>query len=152
MSSAALRPGAALGAYPERNHPRLGWLERADKWLEGHRTGSGLDRLRAFATRVVAEALSLRSQSDEDLARHTQSIRYELQTRELGEDALVRSFALVREAARRTLGMEHYEVQLMGGSVIMNGMLAEMETGEGKTLTADVRVHLVVVDEPSLGG
>ena len=136
VSSAALRPGAALGPYPERSHARTSWLERADQWLEGRRGGNELDRLRSFAARVVAEAPALRAQDDAALTRHTQSLRYELQTQGLEEEVLVRSFALVREAARRTLGWEHYEVQLMGGAAIIEGMLAEMDTGEGKTLTA----------------
>ena len=121
-ASAALRPGAALGTYPERSHARTSWLERTDQWLEGRRGRNDLQRLQAFAARVVALAPSLHAQDDAEFARHTQSLRYELQTKGLEEDVLARSFALVREAARRALGWEHYEVQLIGGAAIIQGM------------------------------
>jgi len=70
---------------------------------------------------------------------------------------VAQAFALVREVARRTLGMRHFDVQVMGGWVLLHGMVAEMETGEGKTLTATLPactaalaglpVHIVTVND-----
>src|SRR4029453_14208866 len=58
------------------------------------------------------------------------------------DDLLPEAFALTREAARRTLGQRHYDVQLVGGMVLHDGSIAEMKTGEGKTLTATLAVFL----------
>jgi len=70
---------------------------------------------------------------------------------------VAQAFALIREAARRTIGMSHFAVQLQGGWVLLHGMVAEMETGEGKTLTATLPactaalaglpVHIVTVND-----
>src|SRR5690606_29451864 len=58
------------------------------------------------------------------------------------DDLLAEAFATVREAAKRTLGQRHFDVQLMGGMVLHRGMIAEMKTGEGKTLVATLAVYL----------
>ena len=62
------------------------------------------------------------------------------------DDLLVDAFATVREAAKRTLGQRHFDVQLMGGMVLHRGMIAEMKTGEGKTLVATLPVYLNALD------
>src|SRR5438445_3117145 len=69
----------------------------------------------------------------------------ELRKRAEGEDLdelLVDAFALVREAARRTIGLRHFDVQLVGGVVLHQGKIAEMKTGEGKTLVASLPLYL----------
>lgn len=136
MSSALARPGATRGPYPERAAEGAGVLPRV--W---HVTRGAWGRLRArrsrrlerFAHDVRAAQASL---AGADLESATRTIRAQLLRDGLEGAALVNAFALVREAAARTFGTEHYDVQLMAGRVLADGMLAEMETGEGKTLAA----------------
>ena len=80
--------------------------------------------------------------SDEALKARTGWLRERLSGGEALDDLLYDAFATVREAARRTLGQRHYDVQLMGGMVLHRGMIAEMKTGEGKTLVATLPVYL----------
>ncbi len=80
--------------------------------------------------------------SDADLAARTVSFRERLANGESLDDILPDAFATVREAARRTLGQRHFDVQLMGGMILHRGMIAEMKTGEGKTLVATLPVYL----------
>ena len=69
-------------------------------------------------------------------------LRERLENGEPLDDLLLDAFATVREAAKRTLGQRHFDVQLMGGIVLHRGMIAEMKTGEGKTLVATLPVYL----------
>ena len=80
--------------------------------------------------------------ADGELATHTQEFKDRLANGEDPDDLLPEAFALVREAAKRTLGQRHYDVQLMGGIVLHEGKIAEMKTGEGKTLVATLPVYL----------
>ncbi len=80
--------------------------------------------------------------SDEQLAAKTQEFRARLADGATIDDFLPEAFAVVREAAKRTLGERHYDVQLMGGIVLHEGRIAEMKTGEGKTLVATLSVYL----------
>jgi preprotein translocase subunit SecA len=80
--------------------------------------------------------------SDKDLKNRTSWFRGRLEKGESTEDILVEVFATVREASRRTLGEFHYDVQLMGGVVLHRGGIAEMKTGEGKTLVSTLAVYL----------
>ncbi len=80
--------------------------------------------------------------SDEDLAHMTVAFRERLDNGEDLNDLLVESFAVAREAARRTIGQRHYDVQLMGGMALHFGWIAEMRTGEGKTLVSTLPVYL----------
>jgi preprotein translocase subunit SecA len=80
--------------------------------------------------------------SDADLARRTVMFREQLASGATLDDLLVPAFATVREAAKRTLGQRHFDVQLIGGMVLHAGMIAEMKTGEGKTLVATLPVYL----------
>ncbi len=79
---------------------------------------------------------------DAALQERTGSLRERLKNGETPDDVLVEAFATVREAARRTLGQRHYDVQLLGGIILHQGMIAEMKTGEGKTLVATLPVYL----------
>jgi len=80
--------------------------------------------------------------SDAELAGRTVAFRERLAQGESIDALLPEAFAVVREAARRTLGMRHFDVQLVGGMVLHAGKIAEMRTGEGKTLTATLAVYL----------
>lgn len=80
--------------------------------------------------------------SDEDLRRYTFVFKEQLEKGKNLDDILPEAFAVVREAAKRALGMRHYDVQLIGGMVLHRGMIAEMKTGEGKTLVATLAAYL----------
>ncbi|MGF7146861.1 preprotein translocase subunit SecA [Sphingomonas zeicaulis] len=85
---------------------------------------------------------SLEAMSDEELSGQTQRFRDRLEAGEDLDDLLPEAFATVREASRRVLGQRHYDVQLIGGIVIHRGEIAEMRTGEGKTLMATLACYL----------
>ena len=80
--------------------------------------------------------------SDAELAAMTPAFRERLEQGETLDDLLPEAFAVVREAAKRTLGQRHFDVQLVGGMVLHRGNIAEMKTGEGKTLVATLPVYL----------
>jgi len=80
--------------------------------------------------------------SDEALREKTAEFRARLADGATLDDLLPEAFAVVREAARRTLGQRHFDVQLVGGMVLHDGKIAEMKTGEGKTLVATLPVYL----------
>ncbi|UTW55731.1 preprotein translocase subunit SecA [Kordiimonas sp. SCSIO 12610] len=80
--------------------------------------------------------------SDDDLKGKTQEFRSRLENGESLDNLLVEAFATVREASKRTLGLRHYDVQLVGGMVLNDSSIAEMKTGEGKTLVATLAVYL----------
>ncbi|MDO9306884.1 MAG: preprotein translocase subunit SecA, partial [Mesorhizobium sp.] len=80
--------------------------------------------------------------SDVDLKAKTQGFRAELAAGKTLDDLLVPAFAVVREASKRALGMRHFDVQMIGGMVLNDGAIAEMKTGEGKTLVATLAVYL----------
>ncbi len=108
--------------------------------------GSSNDRLvRGLQPRVQAiNALEdeMKSLSDEALAARTVEFREKLAGGASLDDLLVPAFATVREASRRTLGLRHFDVQLIGGMILHEGKIAEMRTGEGKTLVATLAVYL----------
>src|SRR5271156_3745824 len=84
----------------------------------------------------------LEAMSDDELRARTQQFKQQLADGTELDDILIDAFATVREASKRTLGQRHFDVQLMGGSVLHRGMIAEMKTGEGKTLVATLPVYL----------
>jgi preprotein translocase subunit SecA len=108
--------------------------------------GSANDRrIKNYRPRVDAiNALEpeLAALSDEQLRARTAQFRQELQDGKSLDDILVPAFATVREAAKRTLGQRHFDVQLIGGMILHEGRIAEMKTGEGKTLVATLPVYL----------
>ncbi len=85
---------------------------------------------------------SLRSLSDSSLANKTNEFKARLTNGETLDDLLPEAFAVIREASRRVLGMRHFDVQLIGGIILHRGNIAEMSTGEGKTLVATAPVYL----------
>src|SRR3954447_2887767 len=108
--------------------------------------GSANDRrLKGYGPKVAAiNALEpeVAALSDEALRARTQAFRDELAAGKSLDDLLVPAFATVREAAKRVLGQRHFDVQLIGGMVLHEGAIAEMKTGEGKTLVATLPVYL----------
>ncbi len=85
--------------------------------------------------------------SDDELKAQTQKFKGRLEKGETLDDILPEAFATVREASKRVLGMRHFDVQMVGGIVLHNGMITEMRTGEGKTLVATLPVYLNALTE-----
>jgi hypothetical protein len=108
------------------------------------RAGEGkvLAKLRSIVTQVNALEESFIALSDEDLLHETASLRERYIAGETLDDLLPEAFASVREASRRTLGMRPFDVQIMGGAALHLGNIAEMKTGEGKTLVATLPAYL----------
>jgi len=108
--------------------------------------GSANDRYVRGLSKIVNQVNALESQvetlSDEDLAASTPKLKHRLANGETLDDLLPDAFSTVREAARRALGERPFDVQLMGGMVLHRGMIAEMKTGEGKTLCSTMPVYL----------
>ncbi|HIZ65691.1 MAG TPA: preprotein translocase subunit SecA [Candidatus Blautia pullicola] len=108
--------------------------------------GTHSDRELKRITPIVDKIESLRPQmqalSDEELRGKTREYKNRLQEGETLDDLLPEAFATVREAAKRVLGMEHYRVQLIGGIILHQGRIAEMKTGEGKTLVSTLPAYL----------
>jgi preprotein translocase subunit SecA len=101
-----------------------------------------LKRLRPLAAEITALEPSIQPLSDEELRAKTAEFRGRLAEGETLDDLLVEAFAVVREAGRRVLNMRHFDVQLIGGAVLHKGKIAEMKTGEGKTLVATLPAYL----------
>lgn len=112
--------------------------------------GSSNDRMVKKLSQSVeainALEASYESLSDEDLQNKTGEFRARLTKGESLNDILPDAFATVREAAKRTLGQRHYDVQLIGGNTLHSGMIAEMRTGEGKTLVATLAAYLNAIE------
>jgi len=112
--------------------------------------GSNNERLIKKYTGLVARTSSFESQmqslSDQDLADKTNQFRERLNSKETLDDILPEAFAVVREASQRSLGLRHYDVQLIGGMVLNEGSISEMGTGEGKTLVATLPAYLNALD------
>ncbi len=137
--TAALRPGVVLGHYPQREDARrpvvdalagdvAGFFRQA---LAGRRAGH-----ERFLALVQQETAALEPLADVQLKALVPALRRELYSDGLKDPLVARAFAMVRVVAGRRLGMRHFDVQLIGGKVMLEGRIAEMETGEGKTLTA----------------
>jgi len=97
---------------------------------------------RRLVDSVGALEPALRRFSDEQLKAKTAEFRTRLGRGETLADVQGEAFAVVREAARRTLGMRHFDVQIIGGAVLHDGCIAEMKTGEGKTLVSTLAAYL----------
>ena len=112
------------------------------KSLFGDSNDKELKKLDARVAAITAHEEQMDAKSDEELAGMTQVFRDRLAAGETEDNLLEEAFAVVREAARRTLSQRHFDVQLMGGMVLQQGCIAEMKTGEGKTLVATLAVYL----------
>ena len=109
--------------------------------------GTHSDREVKLVMPYVKKILSLRDEyiklSDDELKHKTVEFKERLKNGETLDDILPEAFATVREASRRVIGLEHYEVQLIGGIILYQGRIAEMKTGEGKTLVSTCPAYLV---------
>jgi preprotein translocase subunit SecA len=152
--------GVVRGAYPEREEERLSKLDDFGERLAGAVAGrirSQRRPWRRFPALVANHAEGLEELSDEALRGAADELRPRLRQQGFEDGVVARAFALVREAATRTLGQRHFDVQLAGGWVLLHGIVAEMETGEGKTLAATLPastaalagmpVHVVTVND-----
>jgi preprotein translocase subunit SecA len=160
MFDLALPHASPDAAYPEQATPRLGMLDRLAERLAAP-VARSLRRRRVvegqLVERVNALGSTLAKLTDRDLRRGADELRTGLRREGFTPELVARSFALVREVSGRTVGMRHFDVQLQGGWVLLNGMIAEMETGEGKTLTATLPactaalaglpVHVITVND-----
>jgi preprotein translocase subunit SecA len=160
VTSAALRQEIASGFYPERSHEEQNALDRMLSGLTERLRRSRFRRVARF--RSIVDAVNragpkYEGMSVEELGWQARALRPELKSRGFQPDLVARTFALIREVAERRLEMRHFDVQLIGGYVLLQGMVAEMRTGEGKTLTATlpactaalagIPVHVITVND-----
>jgi preprotein translocase subunit SecA len=120
----------------------LGRFERAVTSLFGSANARYLKRLAPNVEAINALESKYKGMSDERLREQTDEFRRRLAAGETLDDILVEAFAVCREAGRRFIGLRHYDVQLMGGMILHGGNIAEMVTGEGKTLVATLPAYL----------
>jgi preprotein translocase subunit SecA len=117
------------------------------KSLFGSSNDRAVKNLQPLISKINGLEDGLSGKGDAALRAITGQLRDRLANGETKDDLLAEAFALVREAAKRTLGQRHFDVQLMGGIALHNGQIAEMKTGEGKTLVATLAVFLNALDQ-----
>ncbi len=110
--------------------------------LFGSRNDREIKRYSKVVEKINALEEGIQNLSDEQLKAKTDEFRQQLKDGKTLDDLLPEAFAVVREASRRVMGMRHFDVQLIGGMVLHEGRIAEMRTGEGKTLMATLAVYL----------
>lgn len=160
MSSAANDLNALKSIYPEREEPDLSKMDRAAAAVEGFFASWLRPRAKRFRGIIRASALhgdEIKAKNDQEIRETGRMLRQRLRREGFTQELAGWTFALVREAADRTIGHRHFDVQLLGGWILLQGMAAEMETGEGKTLTATlpastaalagIPVHIVTVND-----
>ncbi len=147
--------------YAERSDPQDSWLDGVGTTVTGLPVllfpGLQAYRLSHISRATGRHGAALSDLDDAALGKWRQSLWLDIRQNRFTYPNVARSFALIREVAFRTTGMRHYDVQLLGGYAMLKGMLAEMETGEGKTLTATlpaataalagIPVHIVTVND-----
>ena len=101
-----------------------------------------LKRIQPMVAAINELEPAMKARSDDDLRKKTAEFRERVAQGATIDDLLIEAFAVVREAGRRVLDMRHFDVQLLGGVVLHEGKIAEMATGEGKTLVATLPVYL----------
>ncbi|HEV7224202.1 MAG TPA: DEAD/DEAH box helicase, partial [Pirellulales bacterium] len=117
-------------------------IERAITSLFGSSNARYIRKLHAKVNAINALEPKYQAMSDEELRGQTAKFRRRLAAGETLDDLLVEAFAVCREAGRRFIGLRHYDVQMLGGMVLHSGNIAEMVTGEGKTLVATLPAYL----------
>jgi len=159
-STKAMRPGLFTGSRPEREERHVGQIEHLFNTLRGKMMGltvnchGGLCKV-VEAVNHSGEALT--HLDDQALDQRVVQLRRQFQVHGLTDALTIQAMALIREVSQRTLGLRHYDSQVMAGWVMLQGRLAEMETGEGKTLAATlpaataalagIPVHIITVNE-----
>ena len=116
----------------------MGFLEK----IFGTHSERELKLVYPIVDKIEALEPAMEKLSDEELRNKTQEFKNRLKNGETLDDLLVEAYAVVREASKRTLGMRHYRVQLMGGVILHQGRITEMRTGEGKTLVSTLPAYL----------
>ena len=101
-----------------------------------------LDRIAKIVERVNSYESIIKEIADEEFPKKTNELKEKLNEGKTVDDLLPEAFALVREASKRTRNERHYDVQIIGGAVLHGGKIAEMRTGEGKTLTISLAAYL----------
>ena len=101
-----------------------------------------LRRIKPLVDKIEALRPQMQAMTQEEMQAKTREFKERLAAGETLDDLLVEAFALVREAAKRSIGLEHYRVQLIGGIILHQGRIAEMKTGEGKTLVSTLPAYL----------
>lgn len=160
LPSVIPRPGLALGRYPERRgvpaNPLDDWFDRTagSIYTRWENRQSNFEKI---VHRIDEYGASLAPRSDDALSESVSDLRADMLLAGWNEDLAVRSFAVIRELSSRRLGLRHFESQLLGGWVMLQGKLAEMQTGEGKTITAalpaataalcNVPVHVITAND-----
>jgi len=160
MSDIAIQRRIALGVYPQREDEKPGLLERIGETLfrgPAEFINGSTMHLKAILPAVERQAQLMVEASETELISRANDLRYRLRQNGFERNLVATSFALIREIAKRQLNMFHYNTQLLGGWAILNGMITEMETGEGKTLMATlpactaalagIPVHIITVND-----
>jgi preprotein translocase subunit SecA len=122
-------------------------IERSITSLFGSSNARYIKKLQNRVDAINALEPRFQEFSDEELKEQTEKFRQRLAAGETMDDILIETFALVREAGKRFLNMRHYDVQMVGGMVLHSGTIAEMVTGEGKTLVATLPAYLNALDD-----
>ncbi|MCL2026164.1 MAG: preprotein translocase subunit SecA [Leptospirales bacterium] len=117
-------------------------IDKAISFLFGTKHERDIKKIRPLVAKINSLEPAMKTLSGDQMRDKTFEFKERVQKGESLDNILPEAFALVREAADRTLGMRHFDVQLMGGIVLHNGKIAEMKTGEGKTLVATLPVYL----------
>lgn len=154
------RPGIELGLYPESGLPKRTALEkmvRSGMAPVARRLRRGGSELKRAVRLVNSLAATYEAMSDLELQAAARQTGIDMRRLGLEDELMIKAFAIVREASTRSLGMRHFDVQIMGGWAMARGMIAEMQTGEGKTLTATlsactaalagIPVHVITVND-----
>lgn len=152
-----IRPGISRSFYPEKILPKEDWFEKTfshGSRLKQRYIDSNKHHLQSFVDKVNNFYQLL---DDTDLQEKIESIKKELILDFTNEKTIAETFAIIKKIAGCEIGMSHFDVQIMGGWIMLNGMLAEMQTGEGKTLTATlpactaalagIPVHIISVND-----
>jgi preprotein translocase subunit SecA len=140
-SALAAAPSGTRGAIfiKVRIAPMFGGLAKS---IFGSSNDRYVKSLRPIVRKINELEPTIEAMSDEQLAGQTAAFRQRLDAGETLDDVLPEAFATVREASKRVLGMRHFDVQMIGGIVLHRGEIAEMRTGEGKTLVATLATYL----------
>jgi preprotein translocase subunit SecA len=160
MSESLFRPGVRLGSYPQKKESALTEFEQSGAVIF-EKIRNALPRNQFSQARIIKQieryTESLTDCSEENLTVSIVELKEKLRRHGLTEALVAQSFATIRETAGRTLGKRHFDVQLFGGWLMINGLLAEMATGEGKTLTttlpactaamAGIPVHVITAND-----
>lgn len=121
-------------------------ISKLGKKLFGSRNDRLIKQMQKTVNQIGELEVKYESLTDAQLAEKTAEFRDRIDNGESHDDILIEAFATVREASKRVLGMRHFDVQLIGGMVLHQGKIAEMKTGEGKTLVGTLSVYLNALD------